>query len=109
MASANGQTNGHANGHTNGTTNGHTNGQANGQSNGANNTEYDFGDASEPIAIIGVATRFPHEATTTNNLWDFLLKGRSAWSEFPPDRIDSRGHYHPDPEHGGTVRIYPMK
>lgn len=95
--------NGHSNGHANGQANGHT-AQANGQTNGTSETQYNFGDASEPIAIIGLATRFPDEADTTGNLWDFLRKGRSAWGDFPADRIDSRGHYHPDPEHGGTVR-----
>lgn len=65
---------------------------------------FDFGDASEPIAIIGLSSRFPEDATNPENLWDLLVKGRSAWSGFPLDRINSKGHYHPDPEHGGTVR-----
>lgn len=60
-------------------------------------------DATEPIAIIGLSTKFPQDATTTGNLWHLLLKGRSAWGEFPADRINPSGHYHPDPEHGGTV------
>jgi acyl transferase domain-containing protein len=62
-----------------------------------------FRGGMEPIAIIGMATRFPQDATTTENLWKFLLEGRNAYSPFPEDRIDARGHYHPDPEHGGTV------
>jgi hypothetical protein len=66
---------------------------------------FDFGDASEPIAIVGLATRFPQDASTTENFWDFLVKGRSAWSDFPEDRINSKGHYHPNPDHGGTVRL----
>ena len=61
------------------------------------------GDGSEPIAIIGMATRFPQEATSNESLWNFLLKARSAHTQFPKDRINSKGHYHPDPEHGGTV------
>lgn len=60
-------------------------------------------DGMEPIAIIGMATRFPQDATTTENLWKFLLEGRNAHTPFPKDRIDADGHYHPDPEHGGTV------
>jgi acyl transferase domain-containing protein len=55
----------------------------------------------EPIAIIGVATRFPDEASTTEGLWNFLLKARSAWSPFPADRIGP-GHYHPNPDHRGA-------
>jgi acyl transferase domain-containing protein len=38
-------------------------------------------------------------------LWEFLLKGRSAHTPFPKDRINPDGHYHPDPEHGGTVSL----
>lgn len=60
-------------------------------------------DKQEPMAIIGMATRFPQEATNTEKLWGFLLKGRSAHTAFPKDRINPDGHYHPDPEHGGTV------
>jgi Beta-ketoacyl synthase, N-terminal domain len=60
-------------------------------------------DQSTPLAIIGMATRFPQEATSNEELWKFLLKGRSAHSPFPEDRIHPGGHYHPDPEHGGTV------
>lgn len=63
-------------------------------------------DKMEPMAIIGMATRFPQEATNTEKLWEFLLKGRSAHTPFPKDRINPDGHYHPDPEHGGTVSLF---
>jgi len=59
---------------------------------------------SEPMAIIGVAARFPDEASTTEGLWNFLLKARSAFSNFPPDRI-GEGHYHPNPDHRGTHAV----
>ncbi|KAH6699034.1 iterative type I polyketide synthase [Leptodontidium sp. MPI-SDFR-AT-0119] len=52
-----------------------------------------------------MATRFPQDATTTENLWAFLLKGRNAYTPFPKDRINADGHYHPDPEHGGTFAV----
>ena len=58
----------------------------------------------EPLAIIGLATRFPQDASTTEDFWKFLLRGRSAHTPFPPDRIGP-GHYHPDPEHGGTHAV----
>ncbi|KAH8815396.1 iterative type I polyketide synthase [Xylogone sp. PMI_703] len=64
-----------------------------------------YGDKTEPIAIIGLATRFPQDATTTENLWDFLLRGKNAHTPFPKDRINADGHYHPDPEHGGTFAV----
>ncbi|KAK5988353.1 6-hydroxymellein synthase cdmE [Cladobotryum mycophilum] len=85
--------------------NDHTNSQINGNAHIQTTDDvYDFGDATEPMAIIGLATRFPQDATTTGNLWELLLKGRSAWSPFPEDRI-GEGHYHPDPEHGGTFAV----
>ena len=58
----------------------------------------------EPIAIIGLATRFPQDATNTEELWKFLLAARSAHAKFPEDRIGA-GHYHPDPEHGGSFAV----
>jgi acyl transferase domain-containing protein len=74
------------------------------QTNGA-----EYGTSMEPIAIIGLATRFPQDADSTENLWKFLLQGRSAHTPFPRNKINPDGHYHVDPEHGGTVslEIYP--
>lgn len=59
--------------------------------------------SKEPIAIIGMAARFPGDARTVDDLWNVLMQGRHQKSEFPPDRINQHAHYHPDPEHGGTV------
>lgn len=61
-------------------------------------------DALEPIAIVGLATRFPQQATTTEHLWELLLQARSTWSAIPKERFNVDAFYHPDPEHGGTVR-----
>jgi acyl transferase domain-containing protein len=60
-------------------------------------------DALEPIAIVGLATRFPQQATTTEALWELLLQARSTWSSIPKERFNSDAFYHPDPEHSGTV------
>ncbi|KAL9122567.1 MAG: hypothetical protein Q9187_000881 [Circinaria calcarea] len=59
---------------------------------------------AEPIAIIGLATRFPQDAKTTEELWKFLLGGKSAYTEFPEDRIGP-GHYHPSPDHRGSHAV----
>jgi Beta-ketoacyl synthase, N-terminal domain len=59
----------------------------------------------EPIAIVGMAARFPQEARTVEDLWNFLLQARQAMTDFPADRISSHAHYHPDAEHGGTVSM----
>jgi acyl transferase domain-containing protein len=60
-------------------------------------------DTLEPIAIVGLATRFPQQATTTESLWELLLQARSTWSSIPKERFNAEAFYHPDPEHGGTV------
>lgn len=60
----------------------------------------------EPIAIVGMAARFPQEAASVEDLWTFLLQARQAMTEFPSDRINGYAHYHPDAEHGGTVRFW---
>ncbi|EKV05020.1 Polyketide synthase, putative [Penicillium digitatum Pd1] len=62
-------------------------------------------DALEPIAIVGIATHFPQQATTTESLWELLLQTRSTWSSIPKERFNSDAFYHPDPEHGGTFHV----
>ena len=57
----------------------------------------------EPLAIIGMASRFPQDGDTNEKFWELLMSGKSAMTPFPPDRINMAGHYHPDAEHGGTV------
>ncbi|EED16635.1 polyketide synthase, putative [Talaromyces stipitatus ATCC 10500] len=54
--------------------------------------------ASEPIAIIGMSSRFAGDATDTEKLWDVLLKGRPSPSPFLNDK-----HYHPDQSRQGAI------
>ncbi|KAK3079799.1 hypothetical protein LTS18_003883, partial [Coniosporium uncinatum] len=56
-----------------------------------------------PIAIIGMAGRFPQEAETSEKLWELISKGRNASTEFPADRFNIDAHWHPDPAHGGST------
>jgi Polyketide synthase modules and related proteins len=70
---------------------------------GSSNNRAIPSDSLEPIAIVGLATRFPQQATTTESLWELLLLARSTWSSIPKERFNSGAFYHPDPEHGGTV------
>ncbi|KNG81162.1 hypothetical protein ANOM_010856 [Aspergillus nomiae NRRL 13137] len=57
---------------------------------------------STPLAIIGVANRFPQEASDTEGFWKLLLRGRQSATPFPKDRINADGYYHPDVNHPGT-------
>ena len=60
-------------------------------------------DYSMPIAVIGMACRFPGDATSPEKLWDMLVNARNAWSEFPEDRINIEGFYHPSGNRAGSV------
>ena len=58
-----------------------------------------------PIAIVGMACRFPGNATTPKGLWELCCDGRSAWSEIPKDRMNIEGFWHPDVSKVGCVCI----
>ncbi|RNL86221.1 type I polyketide synthase [Halostreptopolyspora alba] len=59
--------------------------------------------ATEPVAVVGVACRFPGGAVTPEALWELVLAGGDAVSDFPEDRNwDLEGLYHPDPDRPNT-------
>lgn len=61
-------------------------------------------DSMEPIAIIGMACRFPGEASTVERFWKQLVAGRTAHSQVPPDRFDAEAWYHPNHERHGSIQ-----
>lgn len=59
----------------------------------------------EPIAIIGLACRFPGDATTPSKLWDLLVNKRTAWSPIPESKWHPEAHYHPSSDRGGSTFV----
>ncbi|WRZ87656.1 type I polyketide synthase [Streptomyces sp. NBC_01007] len=61
----------------------------------------------EPIAIVGMACRYPGGVTTPEDLWDLVAEGRDGVSDLPTDRgWDIDGVFPADPAADGEGTSY---
>ena len=55
------------------------------------------------VAIVGMACRFPGDASNPSEFWELLSRCRSGFTEIPKERFNASAFYHPNPVKGGTL------
>ncbi|HEV2132439.1 MAG TPA: polyketide synthase, partial [Longimicrobiaceae bacterium] len=57
----------------------------------------------EPVAVVGMACRFPGGADTPEAFWHLLIEGRDGIAEVPADRWPAGALYDPNPDVPGKM------
>jgi acyl transferase domain-containing protein/acyl carrier protein len=59
----------------------------------------------EPIAIIGMAMRYPGGVMSAEDYWKLLENGTDAITDIPKERFDAAALYDPDPDVPGKITV----
>ncbi|MFI9818285.1 type I polyketide synthase [Saccharothrix variisporea] len=59
----------------------------------------------EPIAIVGMACRYPGDVASPEDLWGLVVGERDAIGPFPADRGWAPDLHHPDPDRSGASYV----
>lgn len=73
------------------------------RSNGTSAVPSDVPADAIPLALIGMAFKFPQGLDTADSFWEALCAARSMWSQFPPSRLNFDGVYDADEERLNSV------
>ena len=65
----------------------------------------DGSDPVMPIAIVGLAGRYPGDAANPEKLWNLISEARSAMTEIPKDRFNIDAFWHPHNERSGAINV----
>ena len=62
-------------------------------------------DKLEPIAVVGLALKFPGDATSPEAFWSMMMEKKCASKDYPPDRMNVDAFYHPDLKKPNKVHL----
>ena len=60
-------------------------------------------DTIEPVAIIGLALRFPGDAVSPEHFWKMMVEKRCVSTNFPADRLNAAAFYDPSTKRNDMV------
>lgn len=69
------------------------------------NTDQDAKKSVEPLAIVGLALRYPGEVTSSDDFWKMMMERRCAATKFPSDRLNVDAHHNPDASRQDSLSI----